>query len=257
MSTALSTIITQARTNWPSDFHSSELTDAVLLRYANDIQREICRSYNFDWMKQTVRRNTADETQTYSLPVAGDSSWTEQLSGATVLRFKRDIDLWLINSQNYRVPLTKVHKSILEDKLYLAKVTGKGIPAYFTIEQGRIWLYKKPDHSLNNSTAWSMNLEFFGYLADLIAGGNNVITNEHPLILEYGITARGYAFAKDWEAVDKWMAKAKEIFGQMVNEDLELQLTGQEEGMHPSDADSIGGREAGIGFLQDTSWYNS
>lgn len=257
MSTALSTIITNAQSNWPSGFHDAELTTAVLVRYANDIQREICRTYNFDWMKQTVRRSTVNETQRYAVPVAGDTDWTELLGpSATVLRFKRDIDLWLMNSQSYRVPLTKVHKSILEDKAKLVKVTGKGIPEYFTVEQGKIWLYKIPDHSYNSSSAWTMNLEFFGYLADLASGGSNVITNNHPLVLEYGITARGYAFAKDWEAANYWRGKAQEIFAEMIEEDKDLQLTGQEEGFYPSDADAIGGGEPATGFLQNTDWYS-
>jgi len=208
-------------------------------------------------MKQEVTRDTSDETQKYTLPTAGDENWTEVLSEATILRFKRDISLELINSQSYRVPLIKLHKQILEDKKVLAKETGTGTPRYYDVDQDRIWLYKIPKHSYNADTAWTMNFEFFGYLADLAAGGNNVLTNKHPLILEYGITARGYIFAKDWTAAEKWKEMARIIFGQMLEEDLDLQLSGQEEGLFPSPENAVGGGDVYKGFLQGTSWYIS
>lgn len=256
MSTALSTIVTQAQSNFPSGFHADDLTTTVLTRYANDLQRELCRAHNFAWMKQEVTRDTADETQKYTLPTAGDTDWTDILE-TTVLRFKRDISLELINSQEYRVPLIKLHKQILEDKKILAKETGKGTPRYYDVDQDRIWLYKIPKHVYNSGEAWTMNFEFFGYLADLAAGGNNVLTNKHPLVLEYGITARGFAFAKDWTAFAKWKQFALDIFAQMIDEDIDLQLSGQEEGFFPAPADSIGGGDVYRGFLQGTSWYTS
>jgi len=259
MSTLLSTIVTQAQANFPSGFHEDDLTATVLTRYANDLQRELCRAHNFAFMKQEVTRDTGDETQKYTVPTAEASgtTWTEVIAGSTILRFKRDISLELINSQEYRVPLIKLHKQILEDKKILAKETGKGIPRYYDVDQDRIWLYKIPDHSFNANVAWTMNLEFFGYLADLAAEGNNVLTNKHSLVLEYGITARGFAFAKDWTSFNRWKQLALDIFSQMIEEDTDLQLSGMEEGMFPSPADSIGGGDVYKGFLQGTSWYTS
>lgn len=263
MSTALSTIVTQARSNFPSGFHADDLTTTVLTRYANDLQRELCRAYNFAFMKQEVTRSTANETQKYTLPVAGGSAWTRVLERHdAVLRFKRDISLELINSQGYRlnpsgVGIIKLHKQILEDKKVLAKETGTGIPRYYDVDQGRLWLYKIPKHSLNADTAWTMNLEFFGYLADLASGGNNVLTNEHPLVLEYGITAKGYAWAKDWPAFEKYVGLARDVFAAMVDEDKDLQLSGIEEGFFPDPAQSIGGGDPYKGFLQGTDWYVS
>ena len=256
MSIPLSTIVTQAQSNFPSGFHADDLTTTVLTRYANDLQRGLCRAYNFAFMKQEVTRSTADETQKYTLPTAGGSAWTRVLERhAAVLRFKRDISLELINSQSYRVPLTKLHKQLLEDKKVLAKETGTGIPQYYDVDQDRIWLYRIPKHSYNANTAWTMNLEFFGYLADLASGGNNVLTDEHPLVLEYGITAKGFAWAKDWPASEKWRRWAQDIFAAMLNEDADLQLSGIEEGFFPDPAQSIGGGDPYKGFLQGTDWY--
>lgn len=259
MSTLLSTIVTQAQANFPSGFHEDELTTTVLTRYANDLQRELCRAHNFAFMKQEVTRSTVNVTQKYSVPTAEASgtTWTEVLAGSTILRFKRDISLELINSQSYRVPLIKLHKQLLEDKKILAKETGTGTPRYYDVDQDRIWLYQIPDHSYNADTAWTMNLEFFGYLADLAVGGNNVLTNKHSLVLEYGITARGFAFAKDWASFNRWKQLALDIFSQMIEEDLDLQLSGQEEGFFPDPAQSIGGGDVYRGFLQGTSWYIS
>lgn len=256
MSVTLSTLITRIQANWPSGFHSDDLTDAVITRYINDVQRELCKAHNFAFMKQEVTRDTSDEIQKYILPTAGDSDWTEVLTGATILRFKRDISLELINSQDYRVPLTKLHKQLLEDKKVLAKETGTGIPRYYDVDQKRIWLYKIPKHSYNSDEAWTMNFEFFGYLADLSGDdAHNELTDFHTLVLEYGATARGFAFAKDWVAYGRWQQLALDIFAQMVDEDDDLQLSGQEEGFFPDPAQSIGGGDVYKGFLQGTDWY--
>lgn len=262
MSTTLSTIRARVQTNWPAGYHSDDLTNAIVARYLNAFQREICRAHNFAFMKQEVTRSTADETQTYTLPTAGDSNWTEVLSDMTVLRFKRDISLELINSQSYRVPLIKLHKQLLEDKKILAKETGKGVPRYYDVDQKRIWLYKKPEHSYNANTAWTMNLEFYGYLADMTddeesTTNHNEISDNHPLILEYGATARGFMYGKDWTEFAKWTKMAQDVFTQMVNEDLDLQLSGQEEGFFPDPDQSIGGGEPSKGFLQGTDWYTN
>jgi len=206
-------------------------------------------------MKQEVTRSTVDETQTYSLPVASDSNWTRAAGPSAVLRFKRDISLELINSQEYRIPLIKLHKQLLEDKKILAKETGEGIPRYYDVDQSLIWLYKRPKHSYNAATAWTMNFEFYGYLADLATGDNNEITDNHNLILEYGATARGFVFGKDWAEVDRWKQMALDIFLQMIDEDTDLQLSGQEEGFFPDPAQSIGGGDPYKGFLQGTDWY--
>jgi len=210
-------------------------------------------------MKQEVTRSTVDETQKYSVPTAEASgtTWTEVIAGSTILRFKRDISLELINSQSYRVPLIKLHKQLLEDKKVLAKETGKGIPRFYDIDQQRIWLYKIPEHTYNAGSAWTMNFEFFGYLADLATGDSNELTDNHNLILEYGATARGFAFGKDWREADRWTQMAQDIFLQMVDEDTDLQLSGQEEGMFPDPANSVGGGDPYKGFLQGTDWYTS
>lgn len=259
MSTPLSTIVTQAQSNFPSGFHAAELTTTVLTRYGNDLQRQLCRVHNFAFMKQEVTRSTSDDTQKYTVPTAEASgtTWTEVISGAAILRFKRDISLELINSQEYRVSLIKLHKQILEDKKILAKETGTGTPQFYDVDQDRIWLYKIPKHTYNSGEAWTMNLEFFGYLPDLAADGNNVLTNNHPLLLECGITAKGYAWAKDIKMAEYWAGKARDIFAAMVNEDLDLQLSGQEEGFFPDPAQSVGGGDPYRGFLQGTDWYTS
>lgn len=259
MSTTIATIIDHVQANLPTGYHSDDLTDAVLARYINNIQEQLCRAHNFAFMKQEVTRSTSDETQTYSLPTAGDSDWTRVAGGgsSTVLRFKRDISLELINSQSYRVPLIKLHKQLLEDKKILAKETGTGIPQYYDVDQNLIWLYKKPKHSYNADSAWTMNFEFYGYLTDVSDDGSdhNEVTDNHDLLLEYGATSSCFVYGKNWTEADKWKQMASDIFLQMLDEDTDLQLSGIEEGMFPADAQSIGGGSPYKGFLQGVDWY--
>ena len=66
-------------------------------------------------MAVTATRSTADGTRKYTLPDAGDSNWTDE-DGGTVLEFKNDLNVDLLDSNSYRCPLTKLLVRQLEEK---------------------------------------------------------------------------------------------------------------------------------------------
>ena len=70
MSVTLTNLITRVRAEWPDEFFSADLTDAIVTQYLNDVQRRICRSKDFTWMEMTVTRDTVDNQRQYSVPAA-------------------------------------------------------------------------------------------------------------------------------------------------------------------------------------------
>ncbi len=258
--------ITELRTkignNWPTDFATNlgitATNGGTIDGWVNDMQRRICRTYNFQFMKQEVYHNTTDEEQRYALPAGGpDEIWTEILE-EDVRKFKTEISCWLKNAQNYRNQLTRRYKTSIEEDWKFDNTAGYGIPSCYYVDANYLMLFKKPKHSYNNNTAFVMYLNFYGYLADLSdANTTNYITQNYPDILEYGATALGYNFADDDARADKWMDKAKEVFDEMVRADKLAEHAGIEEGIRPAFGQSLApqGRPSLI-MWQGTDWYN-
>ena len=236
----LSAIRTRVQANWPTNYHSTELTDAKTDQFINDDLRKVCRLYNFTFMKQEVTQNTTDGQQKYALPTASDSNWSEVESG-TVRKFKAEISCELINEDSYRKPLTKVFKDTMENKTDFVDTAAAGTPTYYVMSQGYLWLYKKPDHSVNNNTAFVINLEFYGYLADMSADSDtNAVTDDYSEVLEYGATAAGFRFGMDVDLAEYWEGKFNEVLAEMMREDQIREYGILEEGMIPLEGQSLG-----------------
>jgi hypothetical protein len=238
---ALSDIRTDVQANWPDDYHSTKLTSAKVDEFINKVQRKVCRVHNFTFMEQEVTRSTVDEQRRYSLPTAGDSNWTEVASG-TVFAYKDEISCELINSVNYRRELIKLLKKSIEENYQFRDVAALGTPTHYCIRALYLELWKLPDHDMNDDTAWTINFEFYGYLADLSADTDtNEIVSQHPLVLEYGATALGFQFGADFELAAYYENKANEVLAEMIRADNSKKLSSLEEGMRPARGQSLGG----------------
>ncbi len=246
----LSVLSAIIQSNWPTGFHSAELTSAKRTTLINNAQRWVCKgsiilpgvllNHNFSWTKQEVTRSTTTQTQTYSLPTAGDSDWATVPTNGTVRRFKADSTCELINSDSYRSFLIKQLKKNMEEKTEFRNTIGYGIPTYYCIDRDYLWLYRIPDHAYNGDTAWTINLEFWGYLADLSNDDdNNVLTDDFPDVLEYHATAAGFRFGFDIEQAEYFEGKAKERLAEMISADQQLTLGALEEGMTPDEGQSL------------------
>jgi len=243
---ALADIRSDVQANWPSGYHSAVLDDDKTDEYINAIQREVCRAHNFTWMEQEVTQDTTDEQRRYALPTAGDSSWTEVGSG-TVFKYKDEISCELIDYNSYRKELKKLFKKSIEEKKLFKDTAAKGTPTHYCIRAGYIELWKLPDHDSNNDTAFTINFEFYGYLADLSdSNTSNEITSQYPLILEYGATAKGYRYGLDIEMAEYYEGLAGKIFAEMVAEDNSRKFSSIEEGMRPARGQSVGGERAEV-----------
>jgi hypothetical protein len=208
--------------------------------FINRVKDKVCRSYNFTWMKQEVERSTVDEQRKYALPTASDATWAEVESG-TVWKFKEEISTELINAENSREELRKRTKKQIEEDDDFSDLDDIGTPSDYCIQQSYLWLYHKPNHSANNDTAWTINMEFYGYLPDLSGDSDtNAITDDNPEVLEYGATAYGYRFGLDNELAEYWEGKMKEVLAEMVNENITREMATLECGMEPEEGQQIG-----------------
>lgn len=246
----LSALRTIIQANFPTGYHSTDLTTAKVNEFLNDAQRWVCKgsiilpgallNHNFSWLKQEVTRDTTTQIQTYSLPVASDSDWVTVPAGGTVRRFKADSTCELINASDYRLPLIKQLKRNMEEKRDFRNTLGYGIPSYYCIDGDYLWLYRIPDHSYNSDEAFTINLEFYGYLADLSDDeDDNVLTDNYPDVLEYKATAAGFRFGFDVEKAEYYEGKAKERLAEMISADQNLTLSAIEEGMQPNEGQSL------------------
>lgn len=194
-------------------------------------------------MKQEVEQDTVDEQRKYAVPTADDSDWTEVESG-TVWRFKDEVaegPLELIDAGNSRVALRKRMKTQIESDSKFSDLDDSGTPSDYCIDQGYIWLYHKPDHGANSDSAWTMNLEQYGFLPDLSGDSDtNTVTDDYDEVLEYGATALGYRFGMDIEQAEYWEGQMKKIFDEMVNADITKELASIEGGMEPEKGNEIG-----------------
>jgi len=236
----LSEIREAVQLNWPSGYHENDIDNDKVDAWINRIQRRICRRHNFTWMEQEVTQNTTDEERKYLLPVAGDSDWAEVESG-TVRRFKSEISCELQDYDSNIITLTKAFKEQIENNSDFDDLTAKGTPSHYCLQQSYLWLYKLPDHGDNDDTAFVIDLEFYGYLADLSGDTDtNTITDNDPEVLECGATALGFRFGLDIERAQSWFTDMAGIFEEMKREDEIKELATIEQGMRPRDGQQLG-----------------
>jgi len=254
---------TKIENNWPdglaTDLGITVVNGGTLDGWVNDMQRRICRTFDFSWMKQQVYRDTTTLRQYYALPTASDTGWTD-VDGGTVLKFKGEVkgNCWLKTAINYRKQLLKRLKTSIEEDSYFDNTAGHGIPECYYVNASNIWLYRKPDHNYNSNTAFVLYLLFYGYLADLSdSNTSNILTTTYPEVLKYAATAMGFRYAHDLDMAEYYMSKATEIFNEMVQADRIAELAGIEEGMQPAKGQSLGAVERkGAVFVQNPDWYS-
>lgn len=223
--------------------HFTNWTAALTKRWINRAVRWACDgqvltagglliSHDFSFLINEVQASTVDEQRRYDLP---DGSVSD------VWEFRKDKNIELVDADDYRVPLTKLHKTDIEDDPQFAYLLGKGKPSHFCIEQKKLWLFPLPDHAANQDTAWTINMEYYGYLPDLSADADtNIFMLKFPELLEYKATALGFGWAKDTDAEQEYEAKAAKRLLELITNDQAIELGGIERGMQPTDGARIG-----------------
>lgn len=232
--------------NWPDNYHSDDLDSDKRDEFINLAQRWVCRRHNFTFMEQEIYCSTVDSQRRYGLPEAGDADWTDILAG-TVRKFKSEIEngVELVNSESYRVPLTKFYRSTIKNTAIFQDTAAAGTPSHYCIELENIELWKLPDHSSNSDTAWILYLAFYGYLPDLSASvTSNAITVQYPEVLEYYATALGFRFGGDADQEQFWLGKAAVVLAEMIKEDVTRKLATIEDSIRPAGGQSLGGRSS-------------
>jgi hypothetical protein len=239
MSIAVEALITNIRLAWPSGFYSNVLTDAVVLGYINKVQRRVCRAHDFSWMESQVTMDAVDGQRKYSLPTAGDATWTDSNSG-TVRRHKSPITLEVIDKSSRRTPMDRLLKPRVELMNLYKDTTGTGKPAHWCVRNEKIEVYPLPSDAANGGTAWSLDFEYYGYLADLVALGSNYLTNNHQELLEAGAIALGYEYSEDFEKVALWEGKTAAFLTELGAEDDENVYATLNQGVIPAAGQSLG-----------------
>ena len=242
----LAEIRMKIESNWPDGFCDNRpvpITDTKKDSWINESQRWVCRGalflptgeklkHNFSFLETENQGSTVDLQRRYALP-------TEDAAN-NIRKFKVEISCELINYNDYRVPLTRLFKKDIEDRPKFVNTQDAGTPSHYCIQENDLCLFKLPDHSYNNDTAWTINLEYYGYLITLSDDDdNNILTNDWPEVLEWYATALGFRFGFDGQKAEYYESKAKEMLLAMIQEDQAKALTGIEEGMKPAQGQSM------------------
>ena len=256
---ALSEIRTAVQNNWPTSYHSAFLTDTKIDEYINDIVRWVCRgtiiitgfkmvNHSFAWMKRETATSTIDGQQRYELPPPSSTIW----------RYKEDISCELINSDSYRVYLSRKLKRDIEMDPKFKDTTKGAVPSVYCVDHGYIWLYHIPDHSYNSSSAWTVNFEYYGYPPALSGDTDtNELTNYHPEILEYGATEKGFRYGQDYKQADYYKGLKIEKFIDMLREDQAEVLSNLDQGMQPIKGVALSEGSPGLtGYYENPTPYS-
>jgi len=247
----LSAIQTDISNRLPNGYFSSIITMAELTALINDAQRWVCRSHNFHWMARECTQSTTDGQQRYDLP---DGTHADG-NGVTVWRYKQDRSVELIDHNSYRVPLTRGYKRDIENMLDYADTSDSGTPEMYAIDHEDLWLYPAPDHSDNSDEAWTINLEYYGYLPDLSdSNTSNFLTSHCPELLVYKALALAYQIGQDYDKAQYWEIKAEELRLQLQREDFAAVHGGIETGSQPTTPNAFGNYPS-ITQVQTTGGY--
>jgi len=259
MSTLLE-IRTNVQANLPSGYHSSGLTDSKIDEFINTTQRWVCRgtifmpngqlvSHNFSWLKREIEGSTTDGQRRYALPDGTESG---------IWRFRCEQSCELIDSDGNRRPLKRRLKRDIENDRYYLDTTDTGEPKEYCIDDFDLWFYPLPDHSRNDNQAWTINLEYYGYLPDLSDDDDtNALTNGYPEVLEYGATEMAFRYGMDEEQAEYWKVKKVEVFIEMLKVDQALDFSGLEDSIQPYLGQSLGYTQPGTTYpyyMNDTPY---
>lgn len=215
--------LSDIRTRVAKNINRSDVPDTaagLIDRWINDAQRRVCRAHDFTFMEAEANTTLVVGQRNYSLPTAS----------GTDLRFKVEISLELYSEDSARIQLKRIFKQDAEKKRKFAGTGDTGTPSMYAIQKGQIYLYTTPD------TALTMNLEYYGFLDDLIADTDtNDLIDDYPDVMEALATTFGYRYAFEEERGDYWESKANALVSEMVKEDDSNKYGNIEEGMEPED----------------------
>lgn len=214
---ALSDIRTRVANNIDRD-DVPDTNGGLIDRWINDAQRRVCRAFNFAFMESEAETTLVVSQRNYALPTASGSD----------LRFKTEISLEIIGSDNNRIRLKRIFKQDAEWKDRFINVTDTETPRIYAIQKGQIYLYPIPNKAL------TMNLEYYGFLDDLSSDSDtNELIDDYPEVVEALATAFGYRFVFEEERSDYWESKANALVQEMIKETNDNIFANMEGGIEP------------------------
>lgn len=198
----------------------ANVASGLIDTWINDAQRRICRSYNFTFMESEANTTLVIGQRNYALPTGS----------GTDLRFKTEISLELVDSDNHRIGLKRIFKQDAEYRTEFYDTIETGKPRNYSIQKGQIYLYDAPDK------AYTMNIEYYGFLDDLSTDTdtNDLVAN-YPESLEAFATALGFRYVFEEERANFWESKGTDLIAEMVRENDDMKYGNMEEGMFPED----------------------
>lgn len=175
-----------------------EITELIPV-WINRVQFEICRAYNFSFLKTINFIETTAGTSEYSLP---DD-------------FKDDISIW-VESENAYLPLELI---TFDDALKLYPPNApQGRPERFVMMDGKIYLYPTPDKT------YSLMEYYYRYLPELVNDEDtNYITENFPDVLVKGAVYEGMVWLQEGD-MTIWLQRYQSALRDMIAYDQKRRI---------------------------------
>ncbi len=201
----------------------TDITASQLNTWINYAQRQICEAFNYDFMQKQGKVVTEDGQRTYILPSD----------------YKDERTLEMINQDDQRVPLYKYTKEQLENEF--KDTTKTGIPKYYCFSQQAIFLYPLPDHSKNGGNRWIMNIEYYGYVDDLVNDTDETeLTKKYPQFVMHMTLSEAFDFIYEEEKAQYYYKKAISEFQDIRHQQLKSRLSERLPQATPVQGQSLG-----------------
>ncbi len=213
--------LSDIRTRVATDINRDDVPDTaagLIDRWINDAQRRICRAHPLSFMETEADTTLVVDQRNYALPTGS----------GTDLRFRNEISLEIISAGSDRIRLKRIFKQDAEKKSEFISTTKTGTPRKYSIQKGQIYLYPTPSEAL------TMNIEYYGFLADLSADTDtNDLIDDYPEVVEILATSFGLRYVQEEERADYWEGKATALVNEMIKEDNNNKYGNMMEGMAP------------------------
>lgn len=184
----------------PNDSNMSDYS----LTFVNNTQRTVCNRINFWFMRANTTLAFAQSDLTKALPTD----------------FK-DEDIVSILESNGRT--TELEMIDYEDYRKNYDDTTQAKPRYYMLDgAGNILIRPVPN------TAYTVVLDYWKYLADLVAGGSsNKLLNEYPEVIETGATARAFRMLGQDQTAEIWEGRFERHISDLKYANVERELANE------------------------------
>lgn len=185
-------VLYKARKNLGRGENHSTINELGIEWY-NQVQRDVCNSGNYWFMRAT---------KTFTFAIGDGQETLPSVSGGDSFDFKDEDLVYIVDSNG---KFTELRAMDDEDYVRMFDDTTQGTPTHYRIDSDNLVIRPLP----NIST--TIKMDYWGYLANLVESNanTNTLLDRFPRLLEEGVTAYGFDYLEEEEKSQIWVQKTQ------------------------------------------------